>query len=96
MRWTKNFAIPPFAKIDLFGISGNSKNSEILKYRNSFGTFGTYQKGTPVDKEVRKGNTPGFSKYWDVHFCKSFGYLAEQSKLLTERIALFLRLLGTV
>ena len=51
-----------------------------------FVTFLGYQKGTPVVKEVRFGNVPEFS---DVHFCESFGYLVELSKLLTERIALY-------
>ena len=47
-----------------------------------------YQKGTPVDKEVRNGNTPEFLKFLEVHFCKSFGKLLKLSKLLAERSAL--------
>ena len=53
-----------------------------------FNTFLGFRKGTPVGKEVRYGNVPEFSKFLDVYFRKSFGYLAELSKLLTERIAL--------
>ena len=49
-----------------------------LDYRNKLIS------GTDTDTK----NVPGISKFSDVHFCKSFGYLAIVSKLLTERSAL--------
>ena len=61
---------------------------KILIYRNSFGTFGTYQKWPTFGLSVSVESVPEFSKFLDVHFWESFGYLAELSKLLTERIAL--------
>ena len=63
----------------------NQKEGRIL-YKNELG--GCIRRKKSLRKPHKNGNVPEFSKFSDVYFRESFGYLAELSKLLTERIAL--------